>query len=42
MKTDFKVYKRKIHVFIRTALACDPADTFYQYVYSTNAYVETL
>ena len=38
MKTDFKVYKRKIHVFIRTALACDPADTFYQYVYSTNAY----
>lgn len=31
------VYKRKIHVYKRTALACDPADTFYVYAFSTNA-----
>ena len=34
----FKVYKRKINVFVRSALACDPSDTFYKYAYSTNAY----
>jgi hypothetical protein len=38
MKTNFKVYPRKIHVYTRTALACDPADTFYQYAWSTNAH----
>lgn len=38
MKTDFKVYKRKIHVYKREALACDPADTFWVYAWSTNAY----
>ena len=38
MKTDFKVYPRKINVFMRTALACDPSDMFYKYAWSTNAY----
>lgn len=38
MKTDFKVYKRKIHVYKREALACDPADIFWNYAWSTNAY----
>ena len=38
MKTDFKVYKRKIDVYMRSALACDPSNTFFVYAWSTNAY----
>lgn len=33
MKTDFKVYPRKIHVWYKNVLTKD-----YRYAYSTNAY----
>lgn len=34
MKTDFKVYKRKIHVYYKNALT----NGEFRYAYSTNAY----
>ncbi len=32
------VYARKIQVFVRKALACSPADTWFEYAWSTNAH----
>ena len=37
MKTDFKVYKKKIHVY-REPNLLDATPTVWQYVWSTNAY----